>query len=331
MRSPFLSLRHEMVMPTALITGVSGQDGSYLAEFLLQQNYRVIGTTRDARKTLESPHARALAGIELVVGEIDAPSNPVIDAIRRERPDEVYHLAGPSRVGDSWRQPIETQTAIALSTYLLLDAVMEDIPSPRVFVAGSCEVFAPEDRAQDESTPRDPQSPYGEGKLKAMEFVERARELGGLYSVTGILFNHESPRRGEGFVTQKISRSAARISRGTKERLTLGNLEVRRDWGFAGDYARAMWLMMFQDEPEDVVIGTGQAHSVADFCEIAFRRAGLDWREHVDSDPSLFRPSDAPLRLANPAKAKSRLGWTPEVDFQRLVEMMVDNELQAES
>jgi GDPmannose 4,6-dehydratase len=197
-----------------------------------------------------------------------------------------------------------------------------------VFVAGSCEVFAPQDNAQDESAARGPQSPYGEGKLKAMEFAERARVQGGLYAVTGILFNHESPRRGESFVTRKISRAAVRISRKEQERLTLGRLDVRRDWGFAGDYVRAMWLMMFQEEPEDLVIGTGQAHSVADFCEIAFLRVGLDWREHVDSDPSMFRPSDAPLRLANPARAKSRLGWTPEVDFQRLVEMMIDHELQ---
>jgi GDPmannose 4,6-dehydratase len=315
-------------MPTALITGVGGQDGSYLAEFLLARDYRVIGTTRDAHRTLESPHATALAGIELVVGEINSPSNPVLDAIKRERPDEVYHLAGPSHVGQSWSDPVATQTAIALSTYLLLDAVMEDLPSPRVFFAGSSEIFAPGDAAQDESAARGAQSPYAEGKLLAMQFVEKARQQGGLYAVTGILFNHESPRRGESFVTRKIARAAARIARRQQERLTLGNLDVRRDWGFAGDYVRAMWLMMFQDEPEDLVIGTGVAHSVAEFCDVAFRRAGLDWREHVDSDPSLFRPSDAPLRQANPARAKSRLGWTPEVDFQRLVEIMVDHELQ---
>lgn len=315
-------------MPTALITGVGGQDGSYLAEFLLSKDYRVIGTTRDATRTRELPYARALAGIELVVGDINGESNPVFDVIRQERPDEIYHLAGPSSVGDSWKDPVATQTAIALSTYQLLEAVLGDLPSPRVFFAGSSEVFAPGNSAQDENAPRDAQSPYAEGKLLAMQLVERARQHGGLFAVTGILFNHESPRRGASFVTRKIARGAARVARGLEQRLTLGNLDVRRDWGFAGDYVRAMWLMMFQDEPEDLVIGTGEAHSVAEFCEVAFRRVHLDWKEHVDSDPSLFRPSDAPLRLSNPARAKSRLGWTPEVDFERLVEMMVDHELQ---
>jgi GDPmannose 4,6-dehydratase len=315
-------------MPTALITGVAGQDGSYLAEFLLRKDYRVIGTTRDARRTLEGPFARSLAGIELVVGEINHPLSPVLETIRREKPDEVYHLGAPSRVAASWDDPEGTMTGVALSTGLLVEAMVEELPSPRVFVAGSCEVFAPQQGPQDESAPRGPVSPYGEGKLLGMQFVERARAAVGLYAVTGILFNHESPRRGEDFVTRKIARYAARIAQGKEKELRLGNLDVRRDWGFAGDYVRAMWLMLFQDEPEDLVIGTGEAHAVAEFCEVAFRRVGLNWRDYVVSDPAFVRPADAPLRLANPARAKSRLGWTPEVDFERLVTMMVDHEMQ---
>jgi len=314
-------------MPTALITGVSGQDGSYLAEFLLQKDYRVIGTTRDPRRALEGPFARSLAGIDLVVGEINHPASPVLETIRREKPDEVYHLGTPSRVSASWSNPVETASAIAVSTGLLMETALEELPSPRIFVAGSCEVFVPQDVAQDESAPRGFDSPYGEGKFLAMQFVERTRSEGGLYAVTGILFNHESPRRGEDFVTRKIARSAARIARGEEKELLLGNLDVRRDWGFAGDYVRAMWLMLFQDEPEDLVIGTGEAHSVAEFCDAAFRRVGLNWKDHVSVDPSLLRRADAPLRLANPARAKARLGWTPEVDFERLVAMMVDYEM----
>jgi len=314
-------------MPTALITGVSGQDGSYLAEFLLGKGYRVIGTTRDARHALEGPHARALAGIELVVGEIDSPASAVLGAIRDERPDEVYHLGAPSKVTASWDDPAATMTDIALTTGLLVEAMVEELPSPRLFLAGSCEVFTPEERAQNGAAPLGPVSPYGEAKLVAMQFVARAREQYGVYAVTGILFNHESPRRGRDFVSRKIARAAARIARGEESRVTLGNLDVRRDWGFAGDYVRAMWLMLFQDEPEDLVIGTGAAHSVAEMCDAAFRHVGLNWTDHVTSDPTLVRRSDPPLRLADPARAKSRLGWTPEVDFERLIAMMVDYEM----
>ena len=319
-------------MPTALITGIAGQDGSYLAEFLLQKDYRVIGTTRDARLALEGPFARSLAGIEqLIVGEINHPTSPILEFIRKEKPDEVYHLGTPSRVAASWDNPVETATSIAVSTGLLIETALEELPSPRIFVAGSCEIFLPQDFAQDESAPRGFSSPYGEGKFLAAQFVEKARSEGGLYAVTGILFNHESPRRGEDFVTRKIARFAARIAQGKEKELRLGNLDVRRDWGFAGDYVRAMWLMLFQDEPEDLVIGTGEAHSVADFCEVAFRHVGLNWRDYVVSDPAFVRPADAPLRLANPARAKSRLGWTPEVDFERLVAMMVEHELSVVS
>ncbi|HEX6313282.1 MAG TPA: GDP-mannose 4,6-dehydratase [Gemmatimonadaceae bacterium] len=316
-------------MPTAFITGVSGQDGSYLAEFLLGKGYRVIGLTRDARSALEGPHAHALSGVDLVQGSLDSHPTLFQDVVRDERPDEVYHLAGPSRVASSWDNPAETEFDIVMPLGLIVQAAIEDLPSPRVFFAGTCEVFATEDHAQDESAPRAPSSPYGQAKLHAMQLVEEARAEFGLYAVTGILFNHESPRRGPGFVTKKIARAAARIARGEERKLVLGKLDVRRDWGFAGDYVRAMWLMMFQEEPEDLVIGTGEAHSVADFCDAAFRHVGLDWQQYVTVNSDLVRRADPPLRLANPARARSKLGWTPEVNFQRLVALMVDAEMSA--
>ena len=318
-------------MPTALITGVSGQDGSYLSELLVAKDYRVIGLTRNARRALETDYARAFAGIDLVEGSFESSPSIFRDLLRREKPDEVYHLGGPTRVSTSWEKPAETLTEIALPTAMLVTAAVEELPSPRIFFAGSSEIFAPEDKAQNESAPRDPPSPYGKAKLEAMEFVEQARRQFGLYAVTGILYNHESPRRGADFVSKKIAKGAVRLARGSRETLNMGALDVHRDWGFAGDYVRAMWLMMFQDEPEDLVIGTGVPHSVADMCDAAFSRVGLNWKDHVQLDPSLARPSDPPVRLADPTRAKSRLGWTPEVDFERLMAMMVDHELQAVS
>jgi GDPmannose 4,6-dehydratase len=312
-------------VPTALITGVSGQDGSYLAEFLLARDYRVVGTTRDVQRALSSPFATALVGVEL--HQVPPAGEALVELARREKPDEVYHLAAPSSVAASWKDPAGTQSSIVLPVAALAAWIAEELPSPRFFLAGSAEVFGPEERAQDESSPRAPTTPYGHAKLEAMEIVEHVRKYFGVYAVTGVLFNHESPRKGAAFVTRKIARAAARIALGEQQELQLGNVDVRRDWGFAGDYVKAMWLMMFQEEPEDLVIGTGVARSVADFCEAAFRHVGLDWLDHVRSDPSLVRRGDAPLRLANPARAKARLGWTPEVDFGRLVAMMVDYEM----
>ena len=314
------------MMPTALITGVSGQDGSYLAEFLIARDYRVIGTTRDEARARSSPYAHALKGVELL--ELETPEIHLADLVHHAKPDEVYHLGGPTRISSSWDDPSGTRLHTVLAASELLKALLEELPSPRLFFAGSCEIFPAEERPQDESSPRAPVSPYGAAKLEAMEMFTQARDKFGVYAVTGILFNHESPRRGKDFVTRKIARAAVRISRGEQTELRLGTLQVRRDWGFAGDYVRAMWLMMFQEEPEDLVIGTGEAHSIEDFCDTAFRRVGLDWREYVVSDPTYMRPGDPPLRLANPARAKARLGWTPEVDFERLVAMMVDHELQ---
>jgi GDPmannose 4,6-dehydratase len=329
MRSPFSCLGLlEATMPTALITGVAGQDGSYLAEFLVGRGYHVLGTTRDVRRALGQPFAIALAGVDLVEAGPATGPETVSDLVRRNKPDEVYHLGGPSSVSASWADPAGTERGIVLSTALLLDAVVDLLPSPRLFVAGSCEIFAPADAALDESAALGPQSPYARAKLDALELVRSAREKHGIYATTGILFNHESARRGPGFVTRKIAVAAARIARGQQAGLRLGNIDVQRDWGFAGDFVRAMWLMQFQEEPEDLVLGTGIAHSVTQFCDAAFSRVGLRWQDHVTVDPSLLRRSDAPLRLANPARAKARLGWTPEVDFQRLVEMMVDFEMR---
>jgi GDPmannose 4,6-dehydratase len=313
-------------MPTALVTGVSGQDGSYLAELLTGKGYRVVGTTRNRAAALTLPYASAFTGVDLVEVALDS-RNAVGELLARHQPDEVYHLAGPSRVGASWQDPAGTLLGVVMPTMLLLEAVLAESPSARCFFAGSCDMFAAEEHAQDESAPREPTSPYGRAKREAEEIVRRYREQHSLHAASGILFNHESPRRDGSFVSRKIARAAARIARGLDQTLSLGTVQIRRDWGFSGDYVRAMWLMLQQREPEDLVIGTGVAHSIADFYELAFRRVGLNGRDFVVEDPALVRPGDAPLRLANPARARALLGWTPEVDFERLVAMMVDSEI----
>ena len=315
-------------MKTALITGVSGQDGSYLAEFLLSTGYRVIGTTRDPVRAMSLPYAAAFRGVELVANALD--SRPSLgDLLARTKPDEIYHLAGPSRISSSWKDPAGAVLGIVMPTLLVMESMVAVAPTARCFVAGSCEIFAAEDKAQDESAPRAPPSPYGKAKLEAEGIVRRYRAEHGLFAVTGILFNHESPRREEDIVTRKIVRAAVKISRGEQAQLTLGSVHVRRDWGFAGDYVRAMWLMLQQESPEDLVVGTGEAHSIIDLYELAFRRVGLDAKDYVVQDPTLFRAGDPALRLANPARARARLGWTPEVDFERLVAMMVEYETGA--
>lgn len=313
-------------MPTALITGVSGQDGSYLTELLVGKGYHVVGTTRDASAARRTAYAASFEGLELLENPLDSRAS-VGELLTRTRPDEIYHLAGPSRVGESWNDPAGTLLGIVMPTILLLESILADAPGAKCFVAGSCDMLAAEDHAQDESAPRDPASPYGRAKMEAEEIVRRYRDEHALFAVTGILFNHESPRRGESFVSRKIARTVAKIARGEEKNLTLGDVHIRRDWGFAGDHVRAMWLMLQQPDPLDLVIGTGEAHAITDFYELAFRRVGLNGKDHVLVDPSLIRPGDAPLRLANPARAQARLGWTPEVDFERLVAMMVDAEM----
>ena len=314
-------------MPTALVTGVSGQDGTYLAELLVAKGYRVVGTTRDAARARASEHTGALRGVDLV--ETDGRSLPaLLDLLRQTQPGEVYHLAAPSRVSDSFADPDGAKRGILGTTAVLLEAVQQSVPGARCFVAGSCEMFRPEDQGQDESAPREPVSPYGEAKLAAFDLVRTYRSMGRLFAVTGILFNHESPRRGASFVTRKVARGAAAVARGTQREVKLGSLDVRRDWGFAGDYVRAMWAMLQQETPEDLVIGTGTAHSVADLCFEAFAAVGRDWKDHVVSDAALVRAGDPPLRLADPSRARRRLGWSPEVDFRGLVSMMVEHEMR---
>lgn len=309
-------------MPTALITGVGGQDGSYLSELLRTKGYRVVGLTRDTGRVRAQAYAAAYDGVELVRAPAGLPD--MIAAVKRAAPDEVYHLAAPSRVASSWDDPAATRRQVLGSTAVVLEAVQAAAPAARCLVAGSCEMFEPADHAQDETAPRKPVSPYGEAKLAAFDLVKTYRTMAGMHASTGILFNHESPRRDVSFVSRKITRAAVAIAAGQQRELHLGNMSVRRDWGFAGDHVRAMWLMLQQEEASDLVIGTGVAHSVEDFCAAAFAEVGLDWREHVVPDAAaLKRPIDAPLRLADPARARRRLGWAPEVDFPGLVSMMV--------
>jgi GDPmannose 4,6-dehydratase len=270
-------------MPTALITGVSGQDGSYLAELLATKGYRVVGTTRDAQRAQRLEHASSMRSVELV--EVDAGSLPaMLRVLRKAKPDEVYHLAAPSRVSSSFEDPEGAKRGILGTTAVVLEAVQQVVSGARCFLAGSCEMFTPEDHAQDETAPRAPVSPYGEAKRAAYELVRTYRSMGRLFAATGILFGHESPRREPSFVTRKVARAAAAVARGTQREVRVGSLEVRRDWGFAGDHVRAMWSMLQQDDPEDLVIGTGVAHSVADLCLEAFAVVGRDWKDHVVSD-----------------------------------------------
>ncbi len=317
-------------MTTALITGVTGQDGSYLAEFLRGRGYRVVGSTRDSVRALRLPHAAALTDVEMVADPL-VTLTAAKNLLEEIRPDEVYHFAAPSRIPDSWADPEATRKAILGATAILLEAIQDTGTPTRCFLAGSCEIFAPSERAQSEAATRGPTSPYGKAKLAAHDLARTYRQDGGLYVVNGILFNHESPRRGPGFVTARIARGVADIALGRKRELRVGNLDVRRDWGFAGDFVRAMWLSLQEEEPTDYVLGTGAAHSVAELCEQAFQEAGLDWRDHVVSDPALVRADDVALRLADPGKARRRLGWSPEVDFRDLVSMMVRHELDSGS
>ena len=292
-------------MRVALITGVTGQDGTYLSEWLVARGYRVVGLTRNVASARSGASGTSLAGVELVEGSIAKPER-LREIVRAIAPDEVYHLAAQTGVSSSWEDPLSSLQATAEGALHMLEAVRREAPRARYFHAGSCEMFAADDgTAQDEDGVRRPSSPYGAAKLFAHELTRVYREGHGLYTVSGILFNHESPRRTPAFVTRKISLAAARISLGLDHELRLGRLDPRRDWGFAGDYVRAMWLMLQQDEPEDFVIGTGTSHSVAEFCAAAFRTVGLEWRQEVVSDPAYHRPGDAPVRLANPERARA--------------------------
>ena len=313
--------------PTALVTGITGQDGSYLAELLLEKGYRVVGMTRRSSTDGAERIAHLLDRLELVQGDLLDESS-LVAAIRDAQPREVYNLAAQSFVPTSWNQPVLTGEFTGLGVTRILEAIRQVDPEIRFYQASSSEMFGRVREApQTELTPFHPRSPYGVAKAYGHFLTVNYRESFGLFAVSGILFNHESPRRGLEFVTRKISDGAARIALGLSDRLPLGNLDARRDWGFAGDYVRAIWLMLQRDEPTDYVIATGVAHSVRDVCEVAFGRVGLDYRECIEADQRLFRPAEVDHLLGDASKARRELGWSPTVDFQGLIELMVDADL----
>jgi GDPmannose 4,6-dehydratase len=315
-------------MPKALITGVTGQDGSYLAEFLLQKGYEVVGVVRRTSHHSYERIDHLLDRIEVVAADLlDQHSLTVV--LQQTRPDEVYNLAAQSFVPTSWNQPVLTGEFTALGVTRILEAVRLVHPAARFYQASSSEMFGKAmETPQLETTPFYPRSPYGVAKVYGHWITVNYRESYGLYAVSGILFNHESPRRGIEFVTRKVTDGVARIKLGLACDLHLGNLDAQRDWGFAGDYVEAMWLMLQQPGPDDYVIGTGETHSVRELVELAFGHAGLDWRRYVVSDPKFQRPAEVDLLLADPAKARRQLGWRPKVGFGQLVAMMVDADLE---
>jgi GDPmannose 4,6-dehydratase len=306
----------------ALVTGVTGQDGSYLAELLLGKGYEVFGLVR--RTSTPSTERIAHLGMTLVSGDMCDQSS-LLDALDISRPDEVYNLAAQSFVGDSWGQAVYTGDVDALGVTRLLDSVRRVVPQARVYQASSSEMFGGIGGSpQNEDTPFHPRSPYGVAKTYSFNIARNYRESYGMYISNGILFNHESPRRGLEFVTRKITDAVARIETGRQDELRLGNLDAERDWGFAGDYVRGMWLMLQQPEPDDYVLATGQSHTVREFCEEAFSYAGLDYLDHVVADDTLMRPAEVDCLRGDASKAKNILGWEPSVGFSELVRMMVD-------
>ena len=311
-------------MKSALITGINGQDGSYLAEHLLEQGYRVCGLVR--RTSLQNLErvAHLLEQIELLNGDL-LDQNSLINAVAAAEADEVYNLAAQSFVPASFSQPVLTGEFTALGVTRMLEAIRIVNPKIRFYQASSSEMFGKvQSVPQDEETKFHPRSPYGVAKLYGHWITVNFRESYGMFAASGILFNHESPRRGTEFVTRKITLAAARIAAGRQKELKLGNLDARRDWGFTGDFVEAMRLMLQQPEPKDYVIGTGETHTVHDFVEAAFAHLGLDWRKYVDIDPKLVRPAEVDLLISNPRRAREELGWTPKVSFNELVRMMVD-------
>ncbi len=315
-------------MKTALITGINGQDGSYLAEHLLEEGYKVYGLVRRASARSFQRLSHLLERIELVAGDL-LDQTSLITALREVDPAEVYNLAAQSFVPASFSQPVLTGEFNGLGVTRLLDAIRMVNPHIRFYQASSSEMFGNVDTSpQDELTKFQPRSPYGVAKLYGHWITVNFRESYGMYAASGILFNHESPRRGAEFVTRKVTLGAARIAAGAQKELRLGNLEARRDWGFTGDYVRAMRLMLQQETPQDYVIGTGETHSVREFVELAFELLGLDWKDHVVVDPALSRPADVDQLFANPARARAELGWTPTVSFRELVKMMVDSDVE---
>jgi GDPmannose 4,6-dehydratase len=315
-------------MKTALITGITGQDGSYLAELLLNKGYRVVGLTRRSSTTVTTRISHLLEKIELMPGDLLDQSS-LMDVLDSVKPDEVYNLAAQSFVQTSWNQPVLTAEFTAVGVTRLLEAVRRSAPNARFYQASSSEMFGKVQAVpQIESTPFYPRSPYGVAKLYGHWITVNYRESYNMHTTSGILFNHESPRRGLEFVTRKISYHVALIKHGLTNELRLGNLDARRDWGFAGDYVEAMWLMLQQDKPDDFVISTNETHSVKEFVELAFARADLDWQKYVKIDERFHRPAEVDLLIGDYKKAKQHLGWEPRTSFKSLVNMMVDADLK---
>ena len=318
----------------ALITGVTGQDGSYLAELLLQKGYEVHGILRRSSSfntariegIYQDPHEPNYR-LKLTYGDLNDASS-LNRILRTVRPDEIYNLGAQSHVRVSFDVPEYTAEVTGIGTVRLLEAIRESGISPRFYQASSSELFGSSPAPQSEATPFHPRSPYGVAKLYSYWITVNYREAYGMFACNGILFNHESPRRGETFVSRKITRAAARIKLGLQDKLFLGNLDARRDWGFAGDYVEAMWLMLQAKEPEDFVIATGECHTVREFLEAAFGRLDLDWKRYVEIDPRYFRPAEVDELRGDMSKARRKLGWQPKVRFAELVRMMVEADLE---
>jgi len=312
----------------ALITGITGQDGSYLAELLLEEGYEVIGMVRRSSTLNFERIAHIQDRVSLVAGDL-LDEISLIGILREHRPAEVYNLAAQSFVQTSWTQPVLTGETTALGVTRVLDAIRIADPEIRFYQASSSEMFGKvQEVPQSETTPFYPRSPYGVAKVYGHWITVNYRESYGLHASSGMLFNHESPRRGLEFVTRKVSHGVARIAAGTDEKLFLGNLDAQRDWGFAGDYVRAMWLMLQRDQPDDFVVATGETHSVRELCEIAFAHVGLDWNEHVVVDDKFLRPAEVDLLVGDATKAKTELRWEKTVTFADLVAMMVDADVE---
>lgn len=313
---------------TALILGVTGQDGSYLSEFLLSKGYKVFGVVRRSSSEKFERISHLIGKVELVQGDL-LDQYSLIEAIKTSCPDEVYNLAAQSFVPTSWNQPVLTGEFTALGVTRLLEAIRQVNPKIKFYQASSSEMFGKvRETPQNENTPFYPRSPYGVAKVYGHFITVNYRESYNMFAASGILFNHESPRRGMEFVTRKVSNAVANIKLGLQKELLMGNLESKRDWGFAGDYVEAMWMMLQQPKPEDFVVGTGEAHSVKELVEAAFNHAGLNWKDFVKQDQRFMRPADVDVLVADASKARKMLGWKPKVNFNQLVAMMVDADIE---
>ena len=315
-------------MKKALITGITGQDGSYLAEFLLLKGYEVYGMVRRSSTINYERISHIQDRLNLMQGDL-LDQNSLIEALKISEPDEVYNLGAQSFVPTSWNQPVLTGEFTALGVTRMLEAIRTVNPKIRFYQASSSEMFGKiQETPQNEKTPFYPRSPYGVAKVYGHWITVNYRESYRIFCCSGILFNHESPRRGWEFVSRKVTSAAAKIKLGLQKELRMGNLDAHRDWGFAGDYVEAMWLMLQQDEPEDFVIATGISHSVQDLIQAAFDHLGLDWEEYVKIDPKLLRPAEVDYLVGDATKAKAKLGWQPRVTFEELIKMMIDYDMQ---